>query len=184
MATNARWWSAVLGVLVTACGGSRTDPAVAPVASTAAPPVACTARLHDLDLSTWREVAADGFTFCVPHSWSGSGRILRSGTATITWGAGSQPPRRTIAVTRTEVVAGPGAYRPTNPGPPPDSDIRRFSEEIDGRRAELWRNRFGSEYYTGARWSSPRVWIVGDAASPKEADLQVTVYRTVRFDAE
>lgn len=67
--------------------------------------------------------------------------------------------------------------------PIPDSDVRRFSEEIDGHVADMWRNRFGRKYYTGAQWSSPQVWLVGDAEDPATADLQVTVFRTVRFIA-
>jgi hypothetical protein len=67
------------------------------------------------------------------------------------------------------------------PAGPPDSDLRRFAEAIGGLEAQVWRNRFGTAYYTGARWDSPRVWVTGEAGAADVADLQVTIFRTVRF---
>lgn len=63
----------------------------------------------------------------------------------------------------------------------PDSDVRRFTEEIDGRTAQLWLNRVGRNYHTGAEWTGERVWIVGDATDPAAADVQIAIFRTVRF---
>ena len=65
--------------------------------------------------------------------------------------------------------------------PHPDSEVRRFTEEIGGRTAEVFNNRFRSNHFTGAQWSSPRVWIHGRASSSAAADVQITIFRTVRF---
>jgi hypothetical protein len=172
-----------LAIAATACRSAGSAPAATAVPPDAAPAlVPCGVTMQGVDVTAWREVAADGFRFCVPPDWRVSERTWRHGGARLTWGLGSPPPRTEVA---TEVVAVPasqlGAVRPGTPIP--DSDVRRFSEEIGGHVADLWRNRFGRKYYTGAQWSSPRVWLVGDAEDPATADLQVAVFRTVRFSA-
>jgi hypothetical protein len=133
-----------------------------------------------IEVASWREIAAEGFTFCVPPDWRGSGRSLRRGSAEITWGKGTRPPQQVAVVTQT-VVAPAGAVPRPPSGPPLDSDLRRFTEEIGGHRATVWRNRFGQGYHTGAHWESLRFWIVGEAADPASADMQLTIFRTVRF---
>ncbi len=122
-------------------------------------------------------VAADGFTFCVPPGWHGSGRTWRRGEGSVTWGTGA-PPRTAV---RTEVRTVPASEIETTPAGVPDSDLRRFTEVIGGQDAQVWRNRFGGAYYTGVRWDGPRVWLTGEAGGPETADLQLKIFRTVRF---
>ena len=63
-----------------------------------------------------------------------------------------------------------------------DNEVRRFTEAIGGLQADVWRNRFGRNYYTGAEWASAAVWLVGEARDSRTADLEVVMYRTVRFE--
>ena len=180
-ARHATGWLVALSVLG-GCGRATPAPATPSPSATAAAPTAeaCTASVPAVDLSAWRLVTAQGFTFCVPPEWRGSGRTWHRGNATISWGLG-EPARREV---RTELRTVPASQAGSPPaGAPPDSDIRRFAEAIGGRDAQLWRNRFGRAYYTGARWDSPRVWLTGEANGPDAADLEVTIFRTVRFTA-
>jgi hypothetical protein len=64
----------------------------------------------------------------------------------------------------------------------PDNELRRFPAVIDGLQAHVWRNRFGSEYYTGVQWDSAAVWLVGEARDARAADVELVMYRTVRFE--
>ena len=173
----------VVGLAMTATGCRSAPPG--PAATTVPPAAAsapCGATVQGVDVSAWREVAANGFRFCAPTDWRVSGQTWRHGGGSLTWGVGAHPRREAVA---TEVVAVRASdLGGAQPGMPiPDSDVRRFSEEIDGHLADVWRNRFGNKYYTGAQWSSPSVWLVGDADDPATADLEVAVFRTVRFSA-
>lgn len=133
-----------------------------------------------MELSAWRSVTAEGFTFCVPPEWRAVGRTWRHGEASISWGTGAYRPRKIGSVVTTVVTTDPSRV-PLPEGPPENSAVHRFSEEIDGRIAQVWRNRFGVDYHTGATWASPRVWMHGEANDAHSANLQVTIFRTVRF---
>jgi len=106
--------------------------------SASAPTAPCTAAVRGVDVSSWESVAADGFTFCLPASWNGRNGTVRQGSTSLSWGTGS-PPQRRVAVVRAEVRR---AGEPPSPQLLPGSEARRFTEEIDGRTATLWRNRF------------------------------------------
>jgi hypothetical protein len=105
---------------------------------------------------------------------------LRRGTAEITWGRGTRAPQQVVRVTEIE-VARVGVTPTPRSGPPLNSDAQRFTEDIGGQRATVWRNRYAQDYRTGAEWESMRVWIVGEASDPGSADVQLTIFRTVRF---
>jgi 2-polyprenyl-6-methoxyphenol hydroxylase-like FAD-dependent oxidoreductase len=165
-----------LAIVVAACRSAGS----ADIATAAIPGPACRATVQGVDVTAWREIAAEGFRFCVPPAWRGSGQTLRHGGASLTWGLGEHPQRQAVA---TAVVTVPASELGTvTNGAVPNSDVRRFTEDIGGRQADVWRNRFGNKYYTGAPWSSPRVWLIGDAEDAPSANLQVTIFRTVRFD--
>ena len=173
-----------LAVLVTltvalGCGGA-SRPATTPPALAADPNVPpCTATVPSTDVTSWRAVAADGFTFCVPADWQQNGQQWRGGSAKIAWGTG-EPPARTA--TTSEIVTVPsGSAMPSRPVRAPE--LQRFKEDIGGRTADVFKNRYGSHYFTGARWSAPAVWMDGEASSGGAAELQIKIYRTVRFPA-
>ncbi len=180
---NRRAAVLVVGIAATtgACGSPASTRGVETVASpSAALAAGCRATVAGIDVSTWREIAAEGFTFCVPPDWRGGGRTWRRGSARINWGKGTHPRQQVAVVTETMVAPAGAAPQPPS-GPPPNSEIQRFTEEIGGHRASMWRNRFGQDYHTGADWESLQIWIVGEATDRAAADLQIAVFRTVRF---
>ena len=143
----------------------------------------CTVVVPEAGEEMWREVRATRFTFCVPVNWRPLGaparggadaRTWRGGTGSITWGTGEHRPRR-IATAQVIVRAG----EPLPSAPP--GQVRRFTEVIDERVAQLWDNEFEGKHYTGATWSRPAVYLEGEATDPATARLQLAVYRTVRF---
>jgi len=161
-----------LVMFTAACHGGQS-PSESVASNIAAVNSPCRATVEGTDVSTWREVAANEFTFCVPAEWRVGERDARHGSATLTWGSGA-PPHETLGKS-TGPVAGPAVSRST-------LDLRQFSEEIGGRRAQLFRNRYGDDTYrSGASWDTPAVWLNGASRTAREADMQITIYRTVRF---
>jgi hypothetical protein len=67
------------------------------------------------------------------------------------------------------------------PGMPADVDSRRFTENIAGHDADVWRTRSRDGYFTGAQWRTPRVWLSGREQTADAADVELTIIRTVRF---
>jgi hypothetical protein len=92
----------------------------------------------------------------------------------ISWGEKEYRSRRIATV----VVAVPAG----NPLPGPPGQFHRFSEVVGGGVAEFWDNQVEAEYFTGAQWSTPKaVYIAGEARDRRSADVQLQIYRTVRF---
>ena len=155
-------------------GGQSSTQSVA--ANSEAASNACRATVQRMDVSTWREVVTTQFTFCVPADWLVRDHGAEHGSSEIEWGDGS-PPNKVLGQSTVAVPdvgrAGPRLM---------DRDMKHFSEDVGGYHAELWQNRFGSRYYTGARWESPAVWLTGEATIPRAAEIQLAIYRTVRFD--
>jgi hypothetical protein len=179
-------------LLLAACAsGNRQGAADAAVAETAAEP--CNVAVEAARGAPWRLVRGEGFTFCVPTTWRAGARrtsagvdahIWRGGQGSITWGTGTyQPQRRTVTVTTVvpaSAVGGAGM-----PPAPPAGASRRSAETIGGYVADVWSNQFEGTHYTGAVWTVPaRVHITGESKSRVDADLQLAVYRTVRFVAQ
>jgi hypothetical protein len=155
-----------------ACGHSGPSVSPAPVAD--AP---CTAFVASRDLSTWKAVAADGFTFCVPPEWQLSRTSAIGHNATLSWGIGEH----TRTAIRTEIIAVKASDLASLPSTSAQTDSRRFTETIGGHDADVWRVRSPAGYFTGAQWRTPRVWLQGTEQTPEAAELELTIIRTVRF---
>lgn len=157
--------------------GSRPEPTGANLAMEAAAP--CSLAATNPTLATWREVRATGFTFCLPADWhpggSTPGRVWHHEFASIEWRTGTYRPTRI----RQEIVEVP-AGSPL-PDQPPNGQVDRFTETIGGQTADLWRNRLGGDFFTGAKWTTPAVYIIGKADGMTTAELEIRIYRTVRF---
>ena len=166
--------------------GCASRPTVAdPAASLSATLPACTAQPSHTD-TLWREVRAAGFTFCVPASWHPHGtagsraldpRTWRSPSASITWGTGV-PPTRLATKTET-VVMRAGESPPPPTGRPPD--IRRYTEVLGGRAAEVREWHFDDLHHTEARFRDPAVYLQGETRSATTTQLLLAIHRTVRF---
>jgi len=163
-----RFPSLLLLIGLTACAssgvGSQND----------APPVPCQVPLAFSTQETWRQITAEGFTFCVPSTWRQSGpNSFRAEGGSIRWGVGQY--RGAATVTRTVVVQAGQEL------PPLAGHVNRYSESIGGRVADLWDNDLEGTLYTGAQWTNPAVYLAGESTSPAARAQQLQVYRTVRF---
>jgi hypothetical protein len=130
------------------------------------------------EAAPWRQVTANGFSFCVPATWRATGgNTLRGEGGWIRWGVGEYRPTATRSVT-VAVPAGQGT--PVVPG-----RQHHFSEQIGGGIAELWDNELNGTLYTGAKWLEPRaVYLLGQSTSKAARATQLQIYRTVRFVSE
>ena len=157
-------------VFSAACHGRPGESIASTTVAAKAP---CRTTVEGIDVSTWREVVATDFTFCVPAEWRVRGRDARYGSATLKWGPGA-PPRETLGKS-TGPVPGPTVSASS-------FDRRNFSEEIGGQLAQLLRGRYGDDrYYSSAAWATPAVWLTGTSRTARDTDLQIAIYRTVRF---
>lgn len=120
----------------------------------------------------WRQVAAEGVSFCVPADWRPMGsKGWRGGGGSLTWG--SVEPRRP-AQGRLLTVRASDIPAPTQE--------RRFSELIGGVSVELWLTGSEGEFLTGATWENPRpLYMNGEAISLRDSEVQLEIYRTVRI---
>jgi hypothetical protein len=163
----------VLALLIAPLGAAAQE-------STAPEVRACTVTVPGTDLTGWREVQASGFTFCVPANWRPAGRgrggvdarTWRGGGGEVKWGAGKY--RSARVVTRVVTV------RAGNPLPQPNG-VNRFAEVIGGSAADLWNNELEGDFFTGAQWNRPEVYLAGESRDAVTARLQLQVFRTVRF---
>lgn len=154
--------------------------------------VACAATVKKVDLVGWQEVQGAGFTFCAPAHWAVAAGMVSNGMTRFEWGVGDMPPSG--AAERVEVVtevvrvpagADPRAYI-ENRRPPkllPGAERRERTETIDGRRARVITSQFRGNHGAIGTWTTPRVWTRGRAQSADEAELLLTMIRTVRFAA-
>jgi hypothetical protein len=127
---------------------------------------------------SWRQITAEGFTFCVPSTWRQSGaNTFRGEGGSVRWGVGQY--RSSAVVTRTvNVQAGQEPALPAG-------HVNRYSESIGGSVAELWDNDLEGTVYTGAQWTNPTaVYLAGESKSPAARIQQLQIYRTVRFTAK
>lgn len=121
---------------------------------------------------TWRQVQAEGFTFCVPESWRvRGGRAIYTG-GSVQWLHGT-PRRIPFTVGRVESGRPPPAVA--------SGRAQRFTETIGGRSADLWLLSSGGAISTGASWSDPAMYFTGEARDDAMAAEHFAVYRTVRF---
>lgn len=103
MIRSARWTGRLLLPAMLFCSGCASRP---PVARLAASPTLepCDAEVEGVDVRAWRQIQAEGFTFCAPASWSRHARHDRvaarraSGGVSVTWAAPDTAQRVIFAV--------------------------------------------------------------------------------------
>lgn len=167
-------------ILSSGCRSAAPEsaPVLSPTLSSAAA-VQCTAIVRKLDVSSWREVQMPTFLVCLPGEWKLSGTTWRRGPSTIRWGTGIYPdPEGRPSATGSGLS---GAAIDRQEGGTAGNVVRRFGEMIGGSWADLWRSRRGGIYRTGVQWTDARVWFAGQSPDAQTADLQLDIYRTVRF---
>jgi hypothetical protein len=164
--------SVVVALLVAGCasGGERRPAAVEardlPACGVSAPEAR----------GPWHQVAATGFTFCVPDRWRSTGsQTWRGDAATLTWGMGEYR-----GAVQQRVVVVPAGQLP--PDQVPGTRSNRFTEVIGGVRVELWESEVDGRLRAGGTWTQPtRIYMRGEAPRQDTIDLLLDIYRTVRF---
>jgi hypothetical protein len=127
----------------------------------------------------WRQVVAEGISFCVPADWKAMGKNgWRGGSASLTWGHGESSRQ-----VRTKLVVVRASDMP--PSPPLPTQQWRISEQIGGIPVDLWLTEWPGEFFTGANWDIPRpMYMTGEAASQRDADILLGVFRTLRVTGD
>jgi hypothetical protein len=143
------------------------------------------------DSTAWRLVTAKSFTFCVPSTWRVEGQTATFQNDKLRWGTGDRPrdPRMgNVTSGRMAVEVAPGGQRPSNAEIQQLVDdqvgITRETEMIDDHRVELTRSHRADVVNIGATWMQPRIWFVGEATSNEQANVQLTIIRSVRFTTQ
>jgi len=186
-----------LGVLLSALGlaliaACRHSSPAFPVAFTS-----CRfAALGPVD-SSWRQVRASGFTFCVPGSWHASrpasdtlDPMTWSGQeGSVTWGLGrpaSMYPPGLVAQITVPIVTVPAGGMP-NPGQPtgkierlcPDPTATPFI--IDSVVVVVTQTACHGIWKATAWSTTPPVYVQGEAHSVERAKLLNAIIATIRF---
>lgn len=127
----------------------------------------------------WQQITGRGFTFCIPASWRAASRnTFRGDGGWVRWGTGEYRggPSETGTAFITVPANGPLVL------PPPRGRYNHFPETIGGSVAELWDSELDGKFYTGAQWQTPeRIYLAGECTDARARDLQLEIYRTVRF---
>ena len=133
----------------------------------------CRVALPGIDVSEWEEIAAKGFTFCVPSDGRQQGDTWRSGTTRLAWGtnpSGYKPSDHTV-FERTDVSLLPRGQ----------AFGRQFREDIGGRKAQIQVGHDDRFFTAWAHWNSPAVWLTAESDVPNAEAIQLAIFRTVRF---
>lgn len=170
----------VVGSLATACASSGH----ARIEASALP--AC---MNRPDLTGWHQVSGDGMTFCVPEGWSSTGmRTWKGDSGKIRWAWGARSGSMETRVVSEVVAVRGGAVPAPSPAPPapmpaaPVPHVYDSRETVGGVQVDLWIERRGDTFATGARWDTgKRMHMTGEALTRSAASMQLDIYRSVRI---
>jgi hypothetical protein len=166
----------VAAVLLTACASAAKTAPDAPsptsttTAAATADSTACEATPAN-SRESWKQVAAPGFTFCVPASWKRGGDTRWNGRGFVTWTRSSVREKVPFSVGRMT----------SRDMPAPSAGPQRMSETIGGQRAELSFLPNRGRFLTTADWESPVLRFRGEAPNEQSMQLHLDIFRTVRF---
>jgi len=181
-------WKLELGLLVAVTSGCAT-------ASYSPPPVAaapCTVAGFGTPDHPWREVHASGFSFCVPGSWSPSGRPPRGFDASVwtgpegavSWATSPPPP---VVVTRDCVTTrdarsgesmGTSCTAAANL-PPPCSQPTTGSEDVGGLTITVEQFDCREGHIISA--TSHGIYLRAAASQTEAVELELAMLRTIRL---
>ncbi len=166
-------------------GDAPGEHAVIRAASTGATPgdgardgALCDVAVQGAELRGWRAVATSRFTFCVPPDWSGDGESWRAANG--------------ASVSLSLGIADPGMASERMHASVPAHDARLMagrssagtqprSESIGGRSVSLYSSRSEGRYSWTAVWMASAISLLGTAFDRATSDLELTIFRTVRF---
>ena len=148
------------------------DPAPLVSASASADGQSCRVKVPGLDVSSWEEIAANGFTFCVPSDGRQMGDTWRSGTTRLAWGTRPSGPSDRTVFEKSDVSTLPRGQNVS----------RQFREDIGGRKARILVGHDDRFFTAWAQWNSPAVWLTAESSEVANAEtIQLAIFRTVRF---
>lgn len=131
----------------------------------------------------WKLVEGVGFTMCVPSDWRVANTRATYSGGTVRWQ--SQERREAFTVTSVRGASTPSATSMGNAGGSRASTTiaRRqgVSEMIGGQMATIWSEEGNGRVGTGVEFRDPRLVITGEASGQQNVQLQLEVYRTIRF---
>lgn len=167
-----------LCLTLTACAGRRAG----------GPPLGLTGQQCGVDrvpeqYDAWNEVAASGFTFCVPSTWTAidaQGRRWRSAEAEFSWS--EQPPHtdRRLPFGARRIGAPDRIDQPISEAHPDSKLI--LSESIDGQTVRLTLEHPAGRYTRAATELLVAVVHVNGVARTAEAVGEIVAsYRSIRF---
>ncbi len=176
--------------LCVAC--TRSVPSTLPVAFTACP----ISDVGPVD-SSWRQVRASGFTFCIPGSWrpnrpgsdSLDAKAWRGKEGSVTWGLGrpeSTRPVATAMVVTGTIVTGGMNPPPPNPAPPmtrskPCAPSTNTPYTVDSVLVVVTQNACRGTWTTTAWSTAPAIYVQGQTHSPNDAKLLNAIMVTIRL---
>ncbi len=177
--------------LCVAC--TRSVPSTVPVAFTPCP----ISGVGPVD-SSWRQVRASGFTFCIPGSWRPSrpasdsldARSWRGKEGLVTWNLGRSesisPPAKRMDIVGTVATVGGMPPPPANPAPPmrrPESCSQPMNTpyRVDSVVVVVTQSACRGTWTTTAWSTAPAIYVQGEAHSAEEAKLLNAIMVTIRF---
>jgi hypothetical protein len=167
--------SYLAAALVLAGCASTGDKGRAAIQATDLPPCQIVA---DDETRSWRLVAGDGFTFCVPETWATRRGAWRGDGASLTWEPAGPPRSREIGY-RVTTVRGDDLQRAIDALP---AAPRVFVEDVAGVRVEFTVYQRDGRHNIRARWPHPHaIRLEGSAAEPAGILLLGNIIRTVRL---
>ena len=144
------------------------------IAQLAATDVPCTVPVP-AETGEWKQVSDASVTFCVPSTWRIRGtRAIYSG-GNIQWQHNAPP-------VQTRSSSGPSSIGSSSRSAGASAvRTESFPEVIGGAQAEIsWQTGVG-RLQSRVSWRQPLFSMVGEAAGESQLQIQLAVYRTVRF---
>jgi len=148
--------------------------------------------------SSWRQVRASGFTFCIPGSWQPSrpasdsldARSWRGKEGSVAWNLGRSesigPPSRRVDIVGTVATVGGMPPPPPSPVPPmgrPESCSQPMSTPytVDSVVVVVTQTACRGTWTTTAWSTAPPIYVQGEAHSAEDAKLLNAIMVTIRF---
>lgn len=130
----------------------------------------------------WKLVEITNVTFCVPSGWQVSATQARANGNRLNWGATQQRVQVVVSgmppgqMSGTSIANAGGSSAGTTMG-------RRITENamIGGQMGTMWYEEGTGRVGTGISFSRPTFAMVGEASGKDNVQLQLAIYRTIRF---
>ena len=130
----------------------------------------------------WKLVEITNITFCVPSAWQVSATQARATGNRLTWGTSQQRGQvRVVGVPAGQMsgssIANAGASSAGT------TMARRITENVmvGGQMGAMWYEEGTGRVATGISFTRPTFSMAGEASGKANVELQLAIYRTIRF---